>query len=129
VPHQLLSVEVGQWPIRGSNSLERCQRSGLLAEVKRAEMIGDKVQTSEAEGLEGGENGWFPKPSAWCRWKLQRDEANHIAQACEAGRVGDGGHQITGMVDARCPPHGQRQTINSGNGRQLKLLEDVYRTS
>jgi hypothetical protein len=70
-------------------------------EAKRADTIGDKVQASKAEGLEGREDGIHPQHSAWGHRKLQRAEANHIAQAREAGGVGDEGHLIAGMVDAR----------------------------
>jgi hypothetical protein len=69
-------------------------------EVKRAEMIGNEVQASEEESLEGHEGGRFPQPSAWGRGKRQRAEENCITQAREAGRVGDEGHSIAGTVDA-----------------------------
>jgi hypothetical protein len=39
--------------------------------------------------------------------KLERAEANHIAQAREAGRVRDEGHPTAGTVDARCPSPGR----------------------
>jgi hypothetical protein len=69
-------------------------------EVEHAKMISDKVQASKAKGLEGDEDGGFPQPSARGRWKLQRAEADRIAKAREAGRVGDGGHPIARRVDA-----------------------------
>jgi hypothetical protein len=55
--------------------------------------------------------------------KLQRAEANRIAQAREAGCVEDEGHPIAGVMDARCPPHRQCQIVGSENGRQLNQLE------
>jgi hypothetical protein len=60
-------------------------------------MIGNEVQASEAEGLEGREDGRCPQPSAWGHGKLQRAEANHIAQAREAGGVVDEGHPMPGQ--------------------------------
>jgi hypothetical protein len=43
------------------------------------EMIGNEVQASEAEGLEGREDGRFPQPNAQGREKLQRAKADRIA--------------------------------------------------
>jgi hypothetical protein len=85
----------------------------------------NEVQASKAEGLEGHEDGRCLEPSAWGYRKLQQAKANHTAQAREAGGVEDEGHPIIGMVDARRWPHGGRQTVGFGNGRQLNLLE-VY---
>jgi hypothetical protein len=53
-------------------------------EVKRAEMIGDKVQASKAEGLKWRDDGRRPRPKVRGHGKLQRAEANRIAQAREA---------------------------------------------
>ena len=50
-------------------------------EAKYAELVGDKVQTPEEEGLEWHEDGRNPHPSKWERGKLQRAEANRIARA------------------------------------------------
>jgi hypothetical protein len=63
-------------------------------------MIGNKVQASEVEGLEAREDGRCPKPSARGHGKLQRAEVNRIAQAHEAGGIGDEGHPIARTVDA-----------------------------
>jgi hypothetical protein len=100
VMREWLGVEVSNRPVRGSVSLESCQRGGLLAEAKRAEMFGNEVQASEVKGLEGREDGRCPQPSKRGHGKLQRAEANHIAQAHEAGGVIDEGHPIAGTADA-----------------------------
>jgi hypothetical protein len=63
-------------------------------------MIGNEVQASEAEGLEGREDGWFPQPKAWGRGKLLRAQPDRTAQACEVGGAGARGHPITKTVDA-----------------------------
>jgi hypothetical protein len=57
------SVKVNQRLSRGSVSLERHQWSGLLAEVMRAEMIGNKVQDSKTEGLKGMKMGGAHSPA------------------------------------------------------------------
>jgi hypothetical protein len=86
-------------------------------------MISNEVQASKTEGLEGREDGRFPRyHPRGCR-KLQRAKANRTAQAREVGDAGDGGHPITGTVDARCPPHGRRQIVDSENDQQLNLLK------
>jgi hypothetical protein len=66
-----LSVEVSQRLGRGSVSLERHYWSGLLVEAKCMEMIGNKVQASRMEGLEGSQDGRCPRPSARGYGKLQ----------------------------------------------------------
>jgi hypothetical protein len=97
--HKHLPVEISQWLSPGSVSLEGHHRSGLPTEVKHAEMIGDKVQASKAEGLEEREDGRGPQPSVWGHEKLQQAKENHITQACEAKGVRDEGHPIVRMVD------------------------------
>jgi hypothetical protein len=71
-------------------------------EAKRAETIGNEVQASEAEGLEGREDGRCPQPNVRGHGKLQRAKANHTTQAREAGGAGDEGHPIARVLDARC---------------------------
>jgi hypothetical protein len=72
---------------------------GWPAEVKRAEVIGNKVQASKAAGMERREDGRCPQPSARGYGKLQRAKVNRITQAREAGGVEGEGHQIAGIVD------------------------------
>jgi hypothetical protein len=96
-------------------------------EAERAKVIGNKVQDSKAESLEGREDERCPQPNAQGHGKLQRAAVNRITQARDAGGVGDEGHSITITGNARRPLHGRCQTVSFGNGRQLNLLE-VYIT-
>ena len=67
----------------------------LLAEVEYAELVGDEVQASEAEGLGWLGDGWNPHPGGRECGKIQRAEANHIARAHHGEVSGKVGHPMT----------------------------------
>ena len=87
------------------------QDKRLRAEAEYAELVSDKVQTSEEEGLEWHEDGRSPHPSKWERGKLQRAEANRIARARHAEDGEKVGHPMTKGVNAWRPPHGRCQLL------------------
>ena len=70
--HKRLVVEVAESPrANGGHPFDGRWDGCLLAEVKHAEPVGDKVQVFEEEGLGWLEHGWNPHPNRWeCR-KLQ----------------------------------------------------------
>ena len=79
------AVEVARPGVDGGCSSDGCRVMSLLAEVEYAELVGDKVQAPEAEGLEWLEDGWNPHPSRRGYRRFQRAEANRIARACHGG--------------------------------------------
>ena len=55
-------VEVVRPGVDGGRPSDRCRDVSLLMEVLYAELVGDKVQASEEEGLGWLEDGWNPHP-------------------------------------------------------------------
>ena len=70
--HGRLAVEVTGSPRAdgGRASSNRCRNKCLLAEVQRAEPIGDEVQAFKEEGLGQLEDGWDLHPNRWESEKL-----------------------------------------------------------
>ena len=52
------AVEVVRPGVDGGRPSDGCRATSLLAEVEYAELVGDEVQASEAEGLGRLEDGW-----------------------------------------------------------------------
>ena len=67
-----LVVEVAGWPRAdgGRSSSDGRRDKCLLAKAKHAELVDDKVQASEQEGLGRLEDGRNPHPNRWERRKL-----------------------------------------------------------
>jgi hypothetical protein len=73
-------------------------------------MIGNEVQASKAEGLEGHKDRRFLQPKALGSGKLQRAKADRTVQAHEVGDAGDGGHPIARTYDV-LPTYGAKLSI------------------
>ena len=89
-------------------------------EAQCTELVGDELQTSEAEGL--GRWEWWRRPRsiAGDRGELQGAETDHLTVARRrSGEWGDRNHPIAEAVNAQSAPHGRRQTVAAGNGRLL----------
>ena len=60
---RLVVEVVGSPGADGGRPFDGCRNVRLLAEVEYAELVGDEVQASKAEGLGRLEDGWNPHPS------------------------------------------------------------------
>ena len=100
----------------GRRRLLRGRRSGfLLAEAECTELVGDKLQTSELEGLGRQERWRLPQSIAGDRGELQEAKADRLVMAHRgSGEWSDRNHPIAEAVNAQSAPHGLRQNYRCG---------------
>jgi hypothetical protein len=92
-------------------------------EVEHAKMIRDEVQASEAESLEGREDGRCQQPSVRGHGELQQAKANRIAQAHEAGGAEMKAIRSPGWWTHDVLPTDGAKIVDFRIGWQLNLLE------
>ncbi|RLN41152.1 hypothetical protein C2845_PM01G48010 [Panicum miliaceum] len=80
----------------------------VLPEAERAEVVGDEVQASEAEGLERRDGWWSPQPDARWSGEFRRAKVEWSARAFGPGELADyynisGVFRLGGIPDAPPP--------------------------